>query len=99
MSIEQNVATAPSEVEGPTILASIGALVDGKRAFAVTYPKGDPLPEGITKNTSITFSIKHWKGATPPECGQMVELSNVTRYVAGWRAASAKPCTPTPVKK
>lgn len=57
--------------------------------FAVTYPL-QPV-NGFSTTTSITFSLNVWKGDIVPIKGQIVLLSNVQKFVKGWRARTARP--------
>jgi hypothetical protein len=75
------------------VTASVAALVDGSKPFAVTYPVRESVSKELPAHMSITFSLKDWEGTTPVRFGQMVELMEVTKFVKGWRAASARPVT------
>ena len=56
--------------------------------FAVTYPSDDTL---LSKGATITFSLSKWGGDGLPEKGQVVILTDVTKFAKGWRAGSARP--------
>ena len=62
---------------------------EGKNRFAVTYPTRPA--NGFLTTTSITLSFSEWRGDMEPLKGQIVLLSNIQRFVKGWRARVARP--------
>ena len=77
-------ASADTEIE-----ATVGEVAGkGRYRFVVTYPTNASL---IAKDEAITFSMSAWSGDFEPVKGQIVMLSNVERFVKGWRAKNARP--------
>lgn len=75
-----------------TVRAVVGSVESkGRTEFVVAYlEKGKNLSE-IGPDESVTFSMSCWHGTTPPQNGQVVELSNIQKFAKGWRALSARP--------
>jgi hypothetical protein len=104
MSNKQRAPDARALSNG-MITASIGAVVtavpEGKKPFAVAYPLPESAMKGLTKDTSITFSLCNWSEGekNPPEFGQVVTLEKIARFARGWRASSARPVALTDSSK
>ena len=79
---------APPPVKG--VVAKICGKV---RPYVVTYPIDPPPDSNLTDETSITFSLSKWDGASKPKPGQVVELSDLNLLDRGWRANIASPVT------
>ncbi len=85
------VGPPATEVIEAVVTSIIPLGRNGKGGFLVAYPIAESATPTFTTETSITCSLKCWKGNKDPEAGQIVRLSEILRFSGGWRAQEASP--------
>ena len=81
----QNGRSPPNELQG-SVMAVKG---NGSRRYAIVNLT-DPHWRTMLQST-VTFSLSTWQGKHDPEPDQLVILSDIEKFVKGWRARCARP--------